>query len=267
MKRSLLFITDIIDFIRKKIFTISEIEIKRRIIAFTAFLTSIYISFFGLSILIFPEFIKYNFNFLIPFAIGIFLLFALFRKIIVRFFDQFRKTKIILSDNYLERKTVKSSEKFLLKDITKIRIERTTRGDIREVGIAVDNKGFQYIDGLDNFESFAKSLIARCKKNVDLEKTKEPLDYDNVMFYPILGILVSTIFLLALKFFTGLNQNSLKIVFLIFDLYLFCMSGYFFIKKPLAIRYGYKSKWGDYFWGLFMVGAGIIIGKMIFKSL
>lgn len=230
-------------------------------------MTSIYIGFFGLSILIFPKFIKNNFNFLIPFAIGVILLFAVFIKIIVIFFDRFKKTKILLTDKYLERKTVKSDEKFLLKDITKIRIERTTRGDIREVGISLNNKGFQYIDGLDDFESFAKQLIARCNKDIELEKSGEPLDYDNVMFYPILGILVSAIFLLVLKFFTGLNQNNLKIVFLIFDLYLFCMAGYFFIKKPLAVRYGYKSKWGDYFWGLFMVGAGIIIGKTIFISL
>lgn len=244
---------------KNKIFSISEREIKRRITAFTAFLISIYIGFFGLSILIFPKFIKYNFNFLIPFAIGIFLLFAVFRKIIARFFDRFKKTKIILSDKYLTRKTVKSEEQFLLKDITKIRIERTTRGDIREVGFVMDNKNFQYIDGLDNFESFAKILIIRCKKNIELEKTREPLDYDNVVFYPILGILVSIIFLLALKFFTSLNQNNLKIVFLIFDLYLFSMGGYFFIKKPLAVRYGYKSKRGDYFWGIFMSIAGIYL--------
>lgn len=244
---------------KNEIFTISETEIKRRITAFTAFLTNIYISFFGLSTLIFSEFIKYNFNFLIPFAIGIFLLFSVFRKIIIRFFDRFKKTKIILNDKYLERKTVKSDEKFLLKDITKIRIERTTRGDIREIGIAMGNKNFQYIDGLDNFESFAKNLIVRCKKNIDLEKSRELLDYDNVMFYPILGLLISTIFLLVLKIFTGLSQNNLKIVFLIFDLYLFGMGGYFFIKKPLAVRYGYKSKWGDYFWGLFMAIAGIYL--------
>lgn len=158
------------------------------------------------------------------------------------FFDKFLLTKIILSKKTLERKSCGSVEKFLVKNIAKVKIKKTSNDLIREIYIYLKNGNNIFINGLNKFDEFAEKLLTLVRKDINLVKTKEPMDFDSVFFYPVLGLLISWFTVFLLKILYSLDYKTMKIVFVVLIIYILLMTFYLVFSKPISKRYGKYKK-------------------------
>lgn len=204
----------------------SKKEIRRREVAFLALSTSLFLGSILASIL-------FNFPILYLFLglLGVILLVAnLWLRV---FFNKFLKMKISLTKEFL----VKEDQKFLIKEIRKIRIKRTTNNTVREIELFFNGGKSLFINGLDNFEKFEKELLQKVNNNVMIKNVREPMDFDSVLFYPILGLILSfgTIYLLELM--TTFSDQIMKVVLYVLVIYVVVIGMYLIISKPISKRY------------------------------
>ena len=172
-------------------------------------------------------------------------------------FDFLLKMKISLTDQYLQRDNGKKVEDFLIADITKINIKRTTGKTIREIKIVFTNGTNVCINALDNFEQFKDDLVKKISVNVVKNEFSEPIDFDHPLFYVVVGALVSFLSTNAIRFLVNLDYRSTIIFYVIFSVYLLIWGIYFVLQKPISQRYGNKTVKVDYIIGLLMVLAGL----------
>lgn len=132
---------------------------------------------------------------------------------------------------------IRGKGKFLIKKINKLIIKKTTNNTVREIGIFFDDGKSLFINGLGNFEKFRTDLLKSVSKNVVIKNIREPMDFDNIFFYPILGLILSfgTVYLLSLM--TNFSYQTMKIVLYTSIIYVFFMAIYFIISKPISKRY------------------------------
>jgi len=207
-------------------YKVSKKEIIRREKAFLSLTVSLFLGSILASIF---------FNF--PISYLFFSFFALFLLLInlwlKKFFNKFLKMKIYLSEKFL----IRGKEKFLIKKIIKLTIKKTTNDTVREIGISfVDGKSL-FINGLGNFEKFEDNLIKNVGKNVVIKNIREPMDFDSIFFYPILGLILSFGTVYLLKFITTCSYQIMKVTLYASIIYVFSMVMYFIISKPISKRY------------------------------
>ncbi|HPJ17388.1 MAG TPA: hypothetical protein PK639_04150 [Candidatus Woesebacteria bacterium] len=207
-------------------FKVSEEKIVRREEAFLALSIS---SFLGsiLAAILFGFSISYLF--LVVFG-GFLFLVNIWLKV---FFNRYLKMKTCLSKEYL----IRGKGKFLIKEINKLTIKRTTNNTVREIGIFFDNGKSLFINGLSNFESFEKQLIKNIDKNVVIKNIREPLDFDSIFFYPILGLILSLGTGYLFKLMANFSYQTMQIVLYVSIIYIFLLGIYLVISKPIAKRY------------------------------
>jgi len=207
-------------------YKVSEKEVTRREKAFLALSISLFLGTIISSLLL-------NFSisclFLDLFALILFLL-NLWLKV---FFNKFLKMKTCLSKSFL----IRGNRKFLIKNINKLTIKRTTNNTIREVGIFFDNKKSLFINGLNNFEKFRTNLLKNIDKDVMIKNIREPIDFDSVFFYPILGLTISLITVYLFKMMVNFSYQTLQIILYLSIIYVFLIGIYFVISKPISKRY------------------------------
>lgn len=204
----------------------SKKEIIRREKAFLVLSVSL---FFG-SIL---SSILFNFQISYLFFIGFALFFVLMNFWLKKFFNKFLKIKTSLSKELL----IRGKEKFFIKKIIKLRIKRTTNNTIREIRMFFDDGKSLFINGLSNFEKFEKSLLKKVNKKVVVKNIREPMDFDSVFFYPILGLMLSFGTIYLLKMMTTFSDQTMKVILWVSTLYVFLMGLYLIISKPISKRY------------------------------
>lgn len=248
----------------RAVYRISQQEITRRITAFTALLASFFASLVVFSVLVFPQFAIGYFLTFILILIALFSLFVLFRILTIRFFRNFEKTRVLLTTTHLERITAASHELFPLREISGIKIKKTSRGNIREMGICLsDGRGYRYLDGMNDFKLLSKQLIRNCGKTVWVKETTEPLDFDHPAFYPVLGVLTGVVSVLTLKVIVGMSTENIRYFHLATSVLTCIIGGYFLLQTPLAVRYGNASKRSDFLWGFLFLAAGILTGLSV----
>jgi hypothetical protein len=208
------------------IFKVSETEIKRREEAFLVLSVSLFLGFIFASILFnFP--ISYIFFGL--FALALFLVNFWLKK----FFNKFLKMKTYLSKEFL----IRGTKKFLIKNIRKIKIKKTTNNTIREIGVFFDDGKSLFINGISDFEKLKINLLKNVGKNVAVKNTYEPMDFDSVFFYPILGLILSFGTVYLLKLMAGFSYQTMKIILYVSTIYVFLVGVYFVVSKPISKRY------------------------------
>jgi len=208
------------------IYKVSEKEIKRRETAFMALSISLFLG----SIL---ALILFNFSISYLFFGGFAIVLLLINLWIEKFFNKFLKMKIGLSKEFL----IKTNKKFLIKNIKKVKIKWTTNKTIREIGIFFDDGKSLFINGVNNFEKFEINLLKKINKNVVVKNTHEPMDFDSVFFYPILGLILSFGTVYLLKLMTGFSYQTMQIVLYVSVIYVFLMGVYLVVSKPISKRY------------------------------
>jgi hypothetical protein len=237
---------------KENIFTISKVEINRRVKAYTALIVS-----FFLSLIIF------SFNYIasyIDISICIILIIGLSlfgtRIILIKYFNSISINKNILTPQYI----IKNNNKYLIKNIKKIYTKRTTKGNIREIKIVFNDKTVTYINNsIDCMEEFARQLQHYLSKNVVNKNIKEPIDYDHFLFYPFLGILLGIISIQSIKFFLNLSIHQLQLIYCILSIFVIIMGLYFAIYRPIYKRDEKANQVSDYIWALLFIATGILI--------
>lgn len=240
------------------VFSINKIELNRRLTAFTSLLVTLYSSLLFSSLILLLSLIKGNELFFSIFFFILFCIFTISRIAITIFFRSFRQTKIYLNQDYIERKSLKSSDQFMLNKIIRISIKRTCKNTIREICLWFNDGSNIFFDGIENFEDFKKIIIQYCY-NAKINNSHEPIDYDSPIFYPILGVILGVTTIIILKMMLNINANQIQLLHVFLTLYISFIGGYFILDKPLTKRYGEKFKITDLISGSILVILSIII--------
>ena len=145
-------------------YNISLKEIERRKKAFTTLIVSIY---FGLILFTF-DFIILNILFSAFFMFAFLIFLYISRMLTIKSLNYFSQIRFLVNNESIKRKTKKSEEIYLFKDITKLSIKRTSKGYIREIGLFLKDENIIFINGLNDFESFKEKLINNCNKCIQI---------------------------------------------------------------------------------------------------
>jgi hypothetical protein len=229
----------------------SKTEINRRITAYTTLIVSFFVSL-----------IIFSFNYIkvYPgislFVLSSILIFLIFTRVItIKYFKSIINNKLILTSKYIER----NEHKYLIKDIKKIYVKRTSKEYLREIKIIFITNKVIFINGIDHFEDFLKELQSYLSKDIIRKNIKEPIDFDHPTFYFFFGILVSYISIKFVNLLSSLNNNQMLIFYYIVSIYTIIMGLYFIIYKPIYKRDEKKSQITDYIWGIVFIISGILI--------
>lgn len=239
-------------------YSVSREEIERRKSAFSAMLIWFLVSLAVTSALLFPDILGEYFVIFICSLVSLSLLFAFFRIATFRFFRSYLKSKYILDSNFIERQSMKTTERFDLRTIVKISVKRTSRNTIREIGLWFEDGKSMFIDGLDDFEDF-RERISCFAKTGRLYQYAEPLDYDSVWFYPVFGSLMGVLSSLAVRTIIDFDATKLRFAYYAFGVYLFALGAYFILGKPLTQKYGSRLKTSDIIFGSAMGVVSLMI--------
>ncbi|MDD5015487.1 MAG: hypothetical protein PHW73_10415 [Atribacterota bacterium] len=169
-----------------------------------------------------------------------------------------------MNDESIERKTKKSEEIYLLKDIVKLSIKRTSKGYIREVGVLLKDGNSIFINGLNDFESFKEKLINSCSKSIKIREINELIDFDHPLFYLFFGFIVSSISTMFIRLIARLNSSNLEIIYLTVLFYNLIVSLFIILAKPISRRFGQITKTADYILGILIFLSDVILYFYIF---
>lgn len=234
-------------------FLTSKKETQRRKYAFLALISSFYIGLVEFSNLMHSE-IASIFYFFLP------LLFIIFYLLTSNYLNYLSKSIINIQDGYIERRNGKNSERFLISNIKSIDIKRRKNGNIREISISFSNNKSLYINAFEeDFKTIEKILLKDINKKVIIRERKEPIDYDNFFFYPILGLVISFVSIFIYTKVVLIDYSKNKMLFPLFSVYLFSLGIYFLAKKPISIRSGKDTIVADLIFGITMIIASILV--------
>ncbi len=234
-------------------FIISKKELNRRKEAFTVLLLSLLAGIVLFSnILVFPiSSIGY---------ISIIMVFLVLYVATFQYLSSLSQMKICITDEEIERAREDTTEKYLLSEIKSLKIKRRTNGVIREIYIVFHNHKHLYINGFeDEFENLKNMVISKLNKNAIIKEFYEPLDFDHVLFYPILGLLISFISIFSFKYILTLDYFGNRVLILFFSAFIFSLAIYFLLKKPISARSGENQTIIDYIFGVVMIMMSLLI--------
>ncbi|MCJ7650986.1 MAG: hypothetical protein MUP85_20435 [Candidatus Lokiarchaeota archaeon] len=240
-------------------YNISLKEIDRRKKAFTTLIISIW---FGLIISAF-DFIISNILLSVIFLLTFAIFLYISRVLTINSLNYFSQIRFLVNDESIERKTKKSEEIYLFKDITKLSIKRTSKGNIREVGVLLKDGNSIFINGLNDFESFRERLINNCSKSIKIKKINEPIDFDHPFYYLFFGFIVSSISTMFIRLIAGLNSSNLEIIYLTVLFYNLIVSLFIILAKPISRRFGKTTQITDYILGILIYVTDVILYFLI----
>jgi len=190
---------------------------------------------------------------------GLALLLVLSRVALTRSMRGYASLELRLDDAHIERVRGETVEKFVLADITRLRIVRTSRKSLREITAATKNGQRLSMNGVEDFERFERDLRAKLPANVTITEAREPLDYDHPLFYVVFGLITGVAFTLAVRAMATLSQSGMKWATFAIAGYSAILGAYVLLARPLSQRYGPKSRVGDLVLGLFALLAGALL--------
>jgi len=227
-------------------FIVSNQELSRRKKAFAALLISLSISTVVFSYLL---------NFYIPpivlLLVGV--VFVVIYLITYRYLSSLSTIQIRIIDHMIERRKGSNTEKYSLDEISSLKAKRRTDGIIRELYISFTNNKRLHISALEGqFEKFKDSLLEKTHNKIPLKEVREPLDFDNILFYPFLGLTIGCFGVLFFKLMIQANNSSLRIIFFAFSAYTLFLAVFFILKKPISAGSGKDQAITDYIFGTIM---------------
>jgi hypothetical protein len=237
------------------IYVASTAELQRRLRAFTTLIVSLLA---GIALSSIDYLLSAPAIWLACIA-GLALVLILSRLAFARSFRSYSRIELRVNDSYVERTRGTSSEKYPLADITGLRVLRTSRKSIREITARFSNGRRFSMNGVEDFERLEQELRSRIPASATATETREPIDYDHPLFYVVFGGLVGLAFTMAIRAMSSLSQGSLKWTTLGIAGYATILGAYFLLARPIAQRYGPKSRSGDFLIGLLAILAGIML--------
>jgi Ca2+/Na+ antiporter len=234
------------------IFNISLPELKRRKIAFSSLAASLYLCFILASVIL---------NYSI--SVTAYIVFALFLlAMIAVFFWYFRYLATLnfaLTDRALQRTISKKTETYLLADITGFRLILRTDKTIRGIHLAFRNGKKIYVNALENPEVLNNELTNKLGKGVAAREEHEPLAFDHILFYPVLGIILGFFCAFVLKSVAAINGSGAQYLLCGLLIFIGAVGLYFILAKPMSGNSNVKTRLWDYGFGLLLVAIAVII--------
>jgi hypothetical protein len=231
----------------------SSSEISRRKKAYIALVVSFITGMFLTSLII---------NF--PLSIIVYLCFAaaflLLGFMAFRSFTLLSRLKLQLTDQELIKISDGVSEKFPLSNVTKVNIKNTSRGAVRELRIRFNDGKSTFINGLDDAGRFIDDFSGKIGKEAVVSTIREPVDFDHVVFYPVLGLLLGAGSVFTVKVLANYDPRDLKSVYIAFSVYVLGLALYIIFARPVASRQGGKSGVTDYVLGAVFIFAAALVG-------
>jgi len=241
-------------------YNISLKEIERRKRAFTTLIVGIWLGLIAsVSDFIISNILQ-SAIFILAFSIFLYIS----RVLTVKSLNYFLQIRFLVNDELIKRKTKKSEEIYLFKDITKLSIKRTSKGYIREIKVLLKDGNSIFINGLNDFEPFKEKLINNCSKSIKIKKINELIDFDHPFFYLFFGFIASSISTIFIRLIVGLNSSNLGILYLSVLFYNLIISLFIVLTKPVSRRFGKTTQVADYILGILIFLIDVFLYFYIF---
>lgn len=240
--------------------SISTKEIMRRKQAFTA------LNIFLLLGMIIPSF-DYVISHTLPALITILIIVVflyLIRIFMFRAVDNFSRTKYLIDSRTVTTITAKSRDSYNLNDLKRIYIKRKSDGIIRVIKITKQSGESLAINGLENPEGIKDLILEKAGRTPEIKEFKEPLDFDHKLFYPVLGLLTGSLLVLFIRFFSGIGESGLQILYRVIIGLNLVISLVLLLSQPISESYGQKTRVIDYSIGLSILVLDIFLALYLF---
>ncbi len=192
--------------------------------------------------------------------IPFFIVFSLLGVMSFRYLNLLMRMRIRFSDREIERLIGNKSERYLLSEIETIKIKRRSNGDIREISILFRNRKKLYINAFEqDFDSLARILVDKVDRNIPICTVHEPINFDHLLFYPVLGLVVSFCFVLLLKGMIQTDYDALKYYGFAISALTCLIAMSFACWKPIARRSGKRNTGINYIISAVLLILGIYI--------
>jgi hypothetical protein len=233
----------------------SAAEMDRRLRAYTTLIVSL---LFGVAVSSI-DFIRSAPAVSLALLAGLALALILSRFALKRSLRGYAQIRLSMDESSIERTRGTSSEQYPLADVAGLRVVRTSRGSIREITARLGNGRRLSVNGVEAFERFEEELRRRVPAGIAIAEAREPIDYDHPLFYVIFGVLVGLAFTTAVRAMATLGEGGVRWTFLGIAGYSFVLGAYVLIARPIAQRYGPRSRLGDIFLGSLGLLAGVVL--------
>jgi hypothetical protein len=184
----------------------------------------------------------------------------------IRWQNNFARKRFIVNQQGISRISGDSMETWLFRDIRKINIKRTTKGNIRQIKISLSSGRSSVFNGLapGDFDRFRTSLAEHCL-SAEIFEIREPVDFDHRLFYPVLGLVLSSLFTVFIRLIVGLNDAGLKIVYICIVAYVALVGLFIFLMRPYYNLNGPRGRTNDITVGIaFLILAVLLYFYLVF---
>ncbi|HEU4914214.1 MAG TPA: hypothetical protein VFT16_02285 [Candidatus Saccharimonadales bacterium] len=149
--------------------------------------------------------------------------------------------------------------------IKKIHVKYVSYGPIREISLVESNGRRHNLDGAEQFELLRDGLIQACP-NAQVSTSREPINYDHVLFYPTLGAIGGAICLLILALGSSSAQFN-RAVALVVSILVLSVSVHIAKTSPLSQQYGPAAKKSDWILAVSLAITAVIVGVFVMVTL
>jgi hypothetical protein len=184
----------------------------------------------------------------------------------IRWQNNFARKRILVDDQAIKKIGEQFEETYFYKDIRRITVKRMVKGYIRQIKLSLNSGRSTTINGLgpDDFENLNKTLTGYCS-NALVKSMKEPIAFDHPLFYPIFGLVISSLFTVFIRLVVGLNETNLKIVYIIILSYIAIVGIAIFLMRPYYNLHGRKGRKTDIIMGAMFLLIAVILYFYVFR--
>jgi hypothetical protein len=115
------------------------------------------------------------------------------------------------------------------------------------------------MNAVEDSERLEQELRSRVPAAAATTVSREPIDYDHPLFYVVFGLLTGLAFTLAVRAMSTLNERGVKWTTLGIACYSLALGAYVLLARPIAQRYGPKSRLGDILLGSLGLLSGVVL--------
>jgi hypothetical protein len=237
------------------LYTVSSTEMARRMRAYATLVISL---FTGAAVSSFDRLLAAP-GITVAALLGLAVALGLSWLLFLAYFRRYSDTLVRLDDSALERTRGETTETWRLEDVAGVRVKRTTRGGIRELTLRLRDGRRVSLSGIEDYERLARELRDRVPERAAWSEVREPIDYDHPLFYVVFGTLVGLALTFSVRALLAMDARGLRWTSFGIGCYAAIVGAFFLVARPVAERYGPRSRVADFILGALGLLAGAVI--------
>ena len=167
-------------------------------------------------------------------------------------FARLAKRVVQATDEYLKM----DSTVYRYEDMARLSVRETSQGTFRDVRIVLKDRRSVVVDALDDFPGFLNGLSAHVDKKI-VAISREPLDYDHFVFYPIVGLVTGALVTGVIEYVQKRGGSAVTVLAIISAVLLFELGAYLIATRPLSMRYAGRTRLAEILCGVISVCIGL----------